>query len=55
MKKYVQPSIKVKEVVLEDMIAASITPSDELQQEQIKDGNTEVLSKEAPSYNVWDE
>lgn len=57
MKKYIQPSIKVKEIELEAILAASgETPSKELQNdEQITNGATEVLSKEAPSYSAWDE
>lgn len=56
MKKYIQPSIKVKEIELEAILAASeTTPSSKLQDEQIIDGETEVLSKEASSYEVWDE
>lgn len=58
MKKYIQPNIKVKELELDgEMMAASgeLKPSAELQQDQITDGETEVLSKETPAHGIWDE
>ena len=59
MKKYIQPSIKVKKIVLDgEMMAASpgtTVPSDTPRSDVEISSEDEFEAKDAPSSNLWDE
>lgn len=54
MKKYIEPTIKVKEIELEDMIAASPGAEKELDKTTDLEGDA-VESKQFGNVSSWDE
>ena len=54
MKKYIEPTIKIKEVELEDMIAASPGASRTFDNENDLDSN-EIESKKFSNTSFWDD